>query len=133
MPETMLATRHFVKLAPDLDWAVITDQVEAARILLQYKANPEVRNLEGDRPYDMAAKFAKYEIGKILEEHTSPEGDKVHQTVRVVGQADPSDPAGSGEDLEREVELIIKEGAEENMEPAQKVKDNGRPSVTRIH
>lgn len=54
---------HIFKFNFFEDWATLNRQKESIEVLLEYNANPEIENKEGDRPIDIAVKF---NLEKIL-------------------------------------------------------------------
>ena len=61
-----------------LEDATLKANVKIVKILLQYGANPTITDKHGGTPMDMAVKFGKGEIVKILRDHIKANRSKYH-------------------------------------------------------
>ena len=63
----------------------MSNQPACAKLLLQFGANANITNSVGERPYDIAVKFGRTQVGMVIEAATSEEGDKI---VKVIEEDD---------------------------------------------
>lgn len=63
----------------------MSNQPACAKLLLQFGANANITNSVGERPYDIAVKFGRTQVGMVIESATSEEGDKI---VKVIEEDD---------------------------------------------
>ena len=62
-----------------LEDATLKANVEIVKILLKYGANPTLTDKHGGTPMDMATKFGKGEIVKVLRDHIKANRSKYYK------------------------------------------------------
>lgn len=96
---------------------MVSNQPECAKLLLAAGANANIANTVGERPYDIAVKFGRTQLGMIIEAATSEEGDKI---VKVVEEDDSFAEDSAKEDSQG----IIQQ--EEEIKEAKTIKEKGK-------
>lgn len=72
-----------------LHWAALNGQLECVKLLLQYGANPLLRDSSGKSPATLAEQAEHLEVAKVLLESYDPEQDEVDAEDVVVSSEDP--------------------------------------------
>ncbi|KAJ3320606.1 hypothetical protein HDV06_005124 [Boothiomyces sp. JEL0866] len=72
-----------------LHWAALNGQLECVKLLLQFGANPLLRDNSGKSPATLAEQGEHLEVAKILLESYDPEQDEVDTEDVVVSSEDP--------------------------------------------
>jgi len=73
MGHTNEVAAMFIELAPRFGLEYPYDHLDTVRILLEYGANPTVKNSYGQTPIDMALKYGNDEIAWLLASKLTPE------------------------------------------------------------
>ena len=96
------------------DWAVISNQLECAKLLLKYACNANITNSVGERAYDIAVKFGRTQLGMAIESSTNEEGDKVLKGDRSIEiAAEDIGELQQSEKLDDELKELVSSGLTE--------------------